>query len=271
MKDYKDKVAVVTGAASGIGQALVIELAKRGAKLAFCDIKSLEDTQHKIAVYNSPCYSEIVDMGDKSAIRRFTNNIIQHYDGVDLLINNAGIALGDRNFSDLTSEDFEKITNINYWGVIETTLCLYHNMLTRPQAAIVNISSAQGILVSPYLNPYCTTKFAIRGFTDSLRLEHQIRGIKNLSVHCVHPGRVATDITRHADYHNVRSDIFHKELQKGSTPSSAAKTILKGITKNKGRIFISDGWLQDMVARVIPNSTHHLIRLIMKFKKLEIT
>lgn len=270
MKDYKNKIAVITGAASGIGQALVIELAKRGAKLAFCDIASLADTENKIAQYGASIYSEKVDIGDKAAIRSFADNVISHYGCVDLLINNAGIALGDRSFSELTSADFEKITNINYWGVIETTLSFYSHMLKQPQAAIVNISSSQGILALPQLVPYCTTKFAVRGFTDTLRMEHQIRGIKNITFHTVHPGRVATDITLHADYQDARSQAFHKDLQKGSTPAQAANTILKGVSKNNGRIFVSDGRLHDILARLMPSSAHYVIRLMMKLKGIKI-
>lgn len=270
MKNFQNKVAVVTGAASGIGQALVVELAKRGAHIAFCDIASLEETQSKIAQYNVRQYTESVDMGSKPAIREFVANVIDFYGAVDLLINNAGIALGDRCFGEVTAEDFEKITNVNYWGVIESTQSFYPHMLRQSEAAVVNISSAQGILALPQLVPYCTTKFAVRGFTDTLRMEHKIRGIKNITFHTVHPGRVATDITLHSDYQNGGNEKFHQHLQNGASPASAANTILNGVIKNKGRIFISDGRLHDLLARFIPDYSHHVIRLMMKLKGFKI-
>ncbi|MBZ5869583.1 SDR family NAD(P)-dependent oxidoreductase, partial [Escherichia coli] len=117
--------------------------------------------------------------------------------------------------------------------------------------AIVNISSSQGILGAPYLVPYCTTKFAVRGFTDSLRAEHRIRGIRNVTVHTVHPGAVATDITLHADYQDGSSQRFHEMLQQGTQPARAARIILDGVLRNRARIFISDGRAQDLLARLL--------------------
>lgn len=259
MKTLENKVAVVTGAAGGIGQALVVELAKRGAQIAMCDIVDMRETKSLLAEYDVEVLDQKVDLGDRSAITRFRDAVIDHFGVVDLLINNAGIALGDRTFGEVTPEDFEKITNVNYWGVVHTTQQFYQHLCDRPDAAIANLSSSQGILAAPYLVPYCTTKFAVRGFTDSLRVEHKIRGINNVTVHTIHPGAVATDITINADYQGINSQLFHQELQNGTTPNRAANIILDGILKNKGRIFISDGWIQDLIARAIPSGIHYVI------------
>jgi len=145
----------------------------------------------------------------------------------------------------------------------------FPHLLQRPEAAIVNLSSSQGILALPYLVPYCTTKFAVRGFTDSLRAEHRIRGINNVTVHTVHPGAVATNITLNADYHNSSTQRFHADLQKGTSREDAANIILKGVQKNTGRIFISDGRAQDILARLMPTFYISVIRLIMKLRKIE--
>ena len=118
--------------------------------------------------------------------------------------------------------------------------------------------------------PYCTTKFAVRGFTDSLRAEHQLRGIKNLTIHTVHPGAVATSITLNADYHNSSTQSFHQMLQKGTPPAAAARRILQGVQKNMGRIFISDGAIQDKVARLLPAGYVPLVKLGMRLKGLKI-
>ena len=110
----------------------------------------------------------------------------------------------------------------------------------------------------------------MRGFTDSLRAEHQIRDIKNLTFHTVHPGAIATDITLNADYHNSGTQKFHEQLQKGVKPADAARIILKGVQKNTGRIFISDGQAQDIIARLLPTANVDVIRLFMKLKKVKI-
>ena len=129
---------------------------------------------------------------------------------------------------------------------------------------------AQGIMALPYLVPYCTTKFAVRGFTDSLRAEHRIRGIDNVTVHTVHPGAVATDITLNADYHDSNTQRFHDELQKGVKPRDAARIILEGVRKNKARIMISDGWAQDVLARLLPTNYVSVVRLIMKLRNIQV-
>lgn len=271
MKSFKNKVAVVTGGGGdGIGNALVIALAKQGAHVAFCDIKGIEKTIADTRNYGVKILGEHCNIGQKEDINRFAEIVLKEFGHVDILINNAGIATGDRTYEELSDEDFEKITDINYWGVVRSTKAFYQSLLSRPESAIVNISSTQGILAAPFLVPYCTTKFAIRGFSDSLRVEHQIRKIKNLSVHTVHPGAVATNISLNADYQGDGTRAFHELLQRrGVKPERAAAVILKGVKKKKSRIFISDGRVQDIIARLFPSGIHHVIRLVMKNKKLK--
>ncbi|UNX55607.1 SDR family NAD(P)-dependent oxidoreductase [Georgenia sp. TF02-10] len=262
MKSFAGKVAVVTGGGgSGIGHALVVELARAGAHVAFCDIAKLESTEEEIAALGVPYLALKVDMSDRTAIDGFIDAVLDRFGQIDLLFNNAGIALGDRTFDELTAADFDRITDINYWGVVHTTQKAYPSIRQRPEAAIINISSAQGILALPYMIPYCTTKFAVRGFTDSLRAEHRLRGIKNVTVHTVHPGRVATNITVNSDYQTETSMKFHENLQKGISAADAAKVILKGVQKNKGRIVISDGKVHDLLARILPTANTHIVRL----------
>lgn len=265
MKNFKGKVAIVTGAGgTGIGNALANELAERGAVVALCDIAGLDRTEEQLAGKGADFLAKQVDISDRQAVDRFIEEVLTRFGRIDLLINNAGIALGDRTFADVTTEDFERITGVNYWGVVHTTQRCYPHLLSRPEAAIVNISSSQGILGAPYLVPYCTTKFAVRGFTDSLRAEHRIRGIRNVTVHTVHPGAVATDITLHADYQDGSSQRFHEILQKGTSPAKAARIILDGVARNRGRIFISDGRAQDLLARLLPTSYVHVVRAVMQ-------
>ncbi len=272
MKTFKNKVAIVTGGGgTGIGHELVKAFASRGAHVAFCDIANLENTEKAISGYDVKSYSENVDMADKEAIRKFITNVKNELGYVDILINNAGIALGDITFDKVKEEDMEKITDINYWGVIYTTMFLYEHLKNRPEAAIVNLSSSQGILSLPNLVPYCTTKFAVRGFTDTLRMEHKIYGIDNVSVHTVHPGRVATNITLNADYHGKNTKTFHDDLQRGTKADKAAEIILNGIRNKTERIFISDGRSHDVLARLLPAASHKVVSLMMKMKKFDTT
>ncbi|KAA1194132.1 SDR family oxidoreductase [Pseudohalioglobus sediminis] len=264
MRDFKQKVAVVTGGASGIGQALALELARRGADVAYCDVADLGQTDKLMAALPGRHLSARVDISDRAAVAAFREQVLAQYDHVDVLINNAGIALGDRTFPELTQQDLEKITGVNYWGVVHTTQLFYPDLLERPQSALVNLSSAQGILALPYLVPYCTTKFAVRGFTEALRVEHTVRGLEHMSIHCVHPGAVATDITRNADYQGENSQRFHEELQQGVKPERAAQLILRGVSKGKGRIFIGNGIWNDRLARWFPNTYPGLIKRIMR-------
>ena len=267
MKSFKDKVAIVTGGGGdGIGNALVNELASRGAKVAFCDIAKLETTEQQLERYGVEWLSATVDIGDKQQINQFVDQVLEKFGHIDVLINNAGIALGDLTMDETTEADFEKITNINYWGVIHTTQRCYPHLLKRPEAAIANLSSTQGILALPYLIPYCTTKFAVRGFTDALRAELKMRGITNLTAHTVHPGAVATNITLNADYHNANTQKFHDMVKAGVSPHDAANTILDGIPRNIGRIMISDGKWQDRLARLLPNGYLSLVRGAMKLR-----
>jgi NAD(P)-dependent dehydrogenase (short-subunit alcohol dehydrogenase family) len=271
VKSFSNKVAIVTGGGgTGIGHNLVMALAEQGAKVAFCDVANLEHTEEKLKALGTTYYSAPVDMSDKAQINDFVDAVLDEFGQIDVLINNAGIALGDRTFAQVTEADFEKITDINYWGVIHTTQRCYPHMIKQPEAAIVNISSSQGILAAPHLVPYCTTKFAVRGFTDSLRAELKLAGVRNLTVHTVHPGAVATNITMNADYVGASSQSFHENLQKGTPPNKAAQIILKGIRKNTGRIFISDGRLQDILARLLPTSYVSVIKLLFKLKKIEL-
>ncbi|MCB9033998.1 MAG: SDR family NAD(P)-dependent oxidoreductase [Chitinophagales bacterium] len=270
MKSFNNKVVVITGGSTGIGHELVKAFAKVGANIATCDIASFEDTKKAISQYDVQQYYEKVDMADKKAIKKFADNVLKKFGYIDILINNAGIALGDISFDKVSLEDFEKITNINYWGVIYTTQLFYQSLIARPESALVNLSSSQGILALPYLVPYCTTKFAVRGFTDALRIENEVRGITNLSIHTVHPSRVATNITLNADYKSNRTQRFHENLQAGTSPKDAAKIIMKGIQQKKDRIFIDDGELHDILARLMPTSNKYIIKQMMKLKNFSV-
>jgi NAD(P)-dependent dehydrogenase (short-subunit alcohol dehydrogenase family) len=267
MKSLKNKVVVITGGGGvGMGNALVKEFAKAGAHVATCDIANLEKTEKEISQYEVEKYFEKVDVGNMSALEGFANNVIRKFGRVDILINNAGIALGEKNFGEVTFEDFQKITNINYWGVVRLTQLLYPYLLKSPEGAIASTSSVYGFVGMPYVVPYCTTKFAVRGFSEGLRTEHKIRGIKNVTVHSIHPGAVKTAIQANTEYKSVNADAFQKLLETGVSSEDAAKTIIEGIMKNKPRILVSEAYQYDWVSRILPDSYEEIISMGMHLK-----
>lgn len=270
MKSLKGKVVVITGGGgTGMGNALVNEFAKAGAHVATCDIANLKKTEKEISQYSVEKYFEKVDVGNMAELESFANNVITKFGKVDILINNAGIALGEKNFGEVTFADFEKITNINYWGVVRLTQLFYPYLLKSPEAAIASTSSVYGFVGTPYCVPYCTTKFAVRGFSEALRTEHKIRGIKNVSVHCIHPGAVKTAIQQNTDYKAANADAFQKLLETGVTSEDAAKTIIKGIMKNKPRILVSEAYQYDWISRLFPNSYYRILSLGMRLKGMK--
>ncbi len=264
MRNFKDKIAVITGAGSGIGQALAIELAKKGATLVISDKNedTLQTTKSMLDTYGADSYSYVVDVSDEKAIFDFAKKVLKEHRHVDLLFNNAGFALGKISLKDVKMEDFHKIMDVNVWGVINHTKAFIDVLLDRPEAAIINISSLFGIVGVADQVPYCTTKFAVRGFTEALRME--MTGT-NVQVHCVHPGGINTNIYRNAIHYKKDATLdvkFQKALERTS-PEQAAKIIIKGIEKKEERILIGiDAEMGDRLARTLPAGYTKVIKRI---------
>jgi|JI6StandDraft_1071083.scaffolds.fasta_scaffold87727_2 butyryl-CoA dehydrogenase len=254
MKNFKNKIAVITGAGSGIGQALAIELGKKGAILILSDknADTLSDTEQKIKTLGATVYCYTVDVSDETAIVDFTKEILKTHQHIDLLFNNAGFALGKIALKDVKMEDFKKIMDVNVYGVIHHTKLFLDILLSRPEAVIVNISSLFGIVGIADQVPYCTSKFAVRGFTEALRMELMET---NVEVYCVHPGGINTNIYRNAVHYEKDATLdvkFQKALERTS-PEQAAKIILKNIEKKNERILIGiDAEIGDRLARTMP-------------------
>ncbi len=254
MKNFKDKIAVITGAGSGIGQALSIQLAKKGTILVLSDKNenTLLETQKMVQAFGAECYTYIVDVSDEKAISDFAKKVLKKHHHIDLLFNNAGFALGKISLLDVKMEDFKKVMDVNIWGVIHHTKLFLESLISRPESVIVNISSLFGIIGVADQVPYCTTKFAVRGFTESLRMELMET---NVQVYCVHPGGINTNIYRDA-IHYERNPSVDIKIQKGlerTSPEQAAKIIIKGVEGKKERILIGiDAEIGDKLARTMP-------------------
>lgn len=265
MKSFENKVAVVTGAASGMGRYLSVLLAKMGCNIAICDVnpEELKNTAIMLANYNVATSTHIVDVADPSQIELLHEEVIARHQKVDLVFNNAGITVMS-DFENMPSEDWDRVMDINLSGVINMTRTFMPSLRSRPEAAIINTSSIFGMVAVPGQSVYHATKFAVRGFTESLARE--MKG-SNLQVHCVHPGHVGTNIAASAkdidggadrEAPSFLKDISSEERgrmfkENGMHPSRAAQIILRGVTKKRTRIFVGlDAKLIEITQRLFP-------------------
>src|SRR6201982_503693 len=261
MTAIRGAAAAVTGAASGIGRALAIELAARGCDLALADRDEagLQTVAAEIAKAHSRKVNvHRVDVGERTGIADFATAAIAAHPSLNILINNAGVALLG-NFHEIDQAEMEWLFNINFWGVVHSTRAFLPHLATRPGAHIVNISSIYGIVAPPGQTAYSSAKFAVRGFSESLRHELQVaESPVRLSV--VHPGGVSTNIARNmrtgfgvTDNERRALAIDWFEQFAGTTPKDAALRIIRGIEKNEPRILIGgDARFMDLLQRFRP-------------------
>lgn len=285
MKSFKEKVAVITGAGSGMGRYLAILLAKEGADVSVCDVneETLNETVEMLRKYNVSVSSHLLDVSDKDAIEALPRKVIDQHGKVDMVFNNAGVTTGSH-FKDMDEDNWDWVMGINFDGVINSTRAFIPHMVDSPEAAIVNTSSIFGMVAVPGQTVYHATKFAVRGFTESLAMEMRETN-PNLQIHCVHPGHIGTNIAATArfdeenfnqDETQVSNSIFTRNAPKsqkemgdlfregGMHPSKAAEIILNGVKKNKSRIFIGlDAKLLDLSQRIFPKHYHKTWALFM--------
>lgn len=251
MKDLNNKVAVVTGAGSGIGRALAIRLAREGCHLALADLNSagLDETIKLIQSPQTKITSYIVDVSDREAVHQFSDSVIQDHQHVDLVINNAGVSV-NRSIEKLDYEDFEWVLNINMWGMVYGSKAFLPHLKTRPEAHIVNMSSATAMLGFPLNGPYNMSKSAIQSFTETLIQE--FLGTK-LRFTSVHPGGIKTNIANSAKHMTEKNASKFNKLA-ATTPERAAKIIINGIKKNKEKILVGpDAYIMTILKRLLPN------------------
>ncbi|PCJ70370.1 MAG: acetoin dehydrogenase [Rhodobiaceae bacterium] len=257
MTSIAGKVAVVTGAASGIGRATACLLAAEGARLAITDVDraGLEKTAETIRAAGGQVTTYLVDVANKDAVYGFADQVAADMGGADIVLNNAGVAQMAR-VEDLTYDDFEWVMNIDFWGMVYGTKAFLPQMQAKGAGHVINVSSIFGLIAVPTQAAYNSAKFAIRGFTEALRLELKDTDI---NVSSVHPGGIKTNIVRNARFLQSTSVGEREEAVSGfdklarTTPEKAAMTIVKGIKKNKPRILIGfDARLVDWVQRLLP-------------------
>ncbi len=254
----KNSVAVITGAASGIGRALAVRFAEEKiAGIAICDVneEGLNETAEMVEKLAVPVSKHIVDTSKLEQIERLKTEVLENHAKATHLVNNAGVALLGT-FEQISLEDFEWLMSINFWGVIYGCKVFLPVLKQQESAHIVNISSVFGIIAPPEQTAYCSSKFAVRGFTESLR--HELENT-NVRVSSVHPGGIKTNIVRNSrigektseEYKAQGIKLFEKVAQ--TSPAQAAETIINGIKTNNPRILIGrDAHAMNFVSRLFP-------------------
>ena len=267
MSYFEGKVAVVTGAGSGIGRALAEALNAAGCVLELSDInrEALEETTAGLGRKDLECKTERVDVADRHGVEQWAANIGARRGHVDIVVNNAGVAMGGT-AEENRIEDVEWLMGINFWGVVygcKAFLPLLHNS---GGGHLVNISSVFGIIGVPSQSAYNAAKFAVRGYTEALRQEQHIAAT-GLHVCCVHPGGVTTNIARSArsfgdeEQHAALADRFEQMTR--TSPDSAAQQILAAMERRKPRLLIGrDAKIITLISRLFPASYPKVLALL---------
>ncbi|MEM8682999.1 MAG: SDR family NAD(P)-dependent oxidoreductase [Pseudomonadota bacterium] len=266
MTNISGGVAVITGAASGIGACLAAEFAARGATLALADIdvEGLARVRDAVSEHGNTCTLHTVDVGNREAIQAFAADVEGQHGRASLLINNAGVSLIS-SAEDTSYADFEWLMQINFWGVVNSCSAFLPMLRREREAHIVNLSSLFGLVSVPLQSAYNASKFAVRGYTEALRMELERSPIR---VTCVHPGGVRTPIARHARVgdgiagakHDRLADLF--EARAMTTPEQAALLIARAVEKNRERLLVgADARLVDKIARLLPTRYDRVLGL----------
>ena len=255
MEGFAGKVAVITGAGSGIGQALAIELAKSGATVAISDVdtEGLAQTEEQLKAIGASYKSDRLDVTEREAFLLYADAVKEHFGKVNQIYNNAGIAFtGDVEVSQF--KDIERVMDVDFWGVVNGTKAFLPHLIASGDGHVINVSSVFGLFAVPGQAAYNSAKFAVRGFTEALRQEMIAAG-HPVKVTTVHPGAVKTAIARNAtavegfDAQEL-ANLFDKRLARTS-PQAAARIILDAVRKNRARVLVGvDAKILDALVRL---------------------
>lgn len=273
MKNFKNKVAAITGAGSGIGQQLAILLAKDGCHLSLSDVneQGLAETVRLVESTGVRVTTKKVNVAQVEEVRAWAQETVQNHGSVNLIFNNAGVALG-ATVEGMTYEELDWIMSINFWGVVYGTKEFLPLIKKTGEGHIINISSLFGLTAQPTQSAYNATKFAVRGFTESLRQELDLEN-SGVSALCVHPGGIRTNIANAARMSDSIKSLgmnpeksaktFNKLLR--CPPEEAARQILQAVLKDKRRLLIgNDAKSIDLMQRILPTGYQKVVALATK-------
>ena len=258
MQSLHNKVVVITGAASGIGRALALACAGRGARLFIADIDEagLADVCARVQATGTQCHAKCIDAGSEADIFALAQACAERYGGADVLINNAGVTLVS-SVDKMQTADAQWLMNINFWGVVHGCRAFLPQLRTRPEALLVNISSIFAMVSVPSQSMYNAAKAAVRGFSDALREELRAGPV---GVLCVHPGGIRTNIVNNARMADLSlMNLSAQQMRNGfsqsarTTPEQAALAIVRAIESSQTRLLIGlDAHIADWIYRLVP-------------------
>lgn len=257
--DCAGRTAVVTGAGSGIGRALAVALASRGANLAVSDVdvEGLAATERLCGGRGVRVEAYRLDVADREAVLAHAEQVASEFGKVNLVVNNAGVAVAG-SIADTSFEDLDWLLAVNLGGVINGTKAFLPHLIASGEGHLVNLSSVFGLVAPAYNGLYATSKFAVRAFTEALRQEMTMAG-HPVTVHAVHPGGIRTNIARNARIRPsareaAGSDDPAREFERvaRTSPERAASRILEGVDRDQARILVGpDAWLIASVPRLL--------------------
>ena len=260
MKAWQNKVVVISGAASGIGEALAKNLAGQGAKLMICDIDQvrLEAVQATLTTSGATVRSRVIDVSSLEAYQGLAQEVKALWGGADVVINNAGVSLIEP-VKSMSLEDAQWIMGINFWGVFNACKAFGPQMIAGQKGTLVNISSIFAMVSMPTQSMYNAAKAAVRGFSDALREEMRPQGVQVL---CVHPGGIKTRIVEQARFGDISETGQSAQEMKTNfqiaaqtTPESAAAQIIRAVETGQARLLIGkDAKFLDLMFRIFPAS-----------------
>ncbi|MCB0973360.1 MAG: SDR family NAD(P)-dependent oxidoreductase [Actinobacteria bacterium] len=277
MRNISGKVAAVTGGGSGIGRALALRLARRGCHVALADIDEtgLNETLDMLGAYPVDASATVLDVADEAAVFAWAEAVVADFGQVNLVFNNAGVALAGT-VRDLSLDDYRWIVDINLWGVIYGTKAFLPYLEASGEGHIINISSVFGLTAQPLMSGYNATKFAVRGFTESLRQDLELTG-SCVSCTCVHPGGIQTNIAKSSrmdqstqsvtgsSSSSSRSDFERTFI---TSADSAARQIMRAVEMNKRRVLVGpDAKLYDLVARIAPTGYQKVFTSVIRLRR----
>jgi short-subunit dehydrogenase len=271
MKDFKNKVAAITGAASGMGRTLALNLAARGCHLAISDVNEagLAETAQMVAKLGVKVTTAKLDVSNRDAVFAWADQVVAEHGKVNLIFNNAGVALA-AHVETVKPSDFEWIMGINFWGVVWGTQAFLPHLRKSGDGHVINTSSLFGLLSVPLNGTYNASKFAVRGFTEALRMELDMANC-GVSATCVHPGGIRTNIAKTARIDGTTANKvsnmddamakFDKMLN-ATTAESAAQQIIRAVENNQRRVLVGlDAKFMDKLVRLLGSWYQPLVTL----------